>query len=67
MWANTQRDDRPAEYRWRPLFSGATPSYEGKQQPMMGRICEAGFRTGVKERMVRVDSVTSVRHDASEA
>jgi len=23
MWANVQRDGRPAEYRWRPLFSAA--------------------------------------------
>jgi len=23
MWANTQRDIRPAEYRWRPLFNAA--------------------------------------------
>jgi len=23
MWANAQRDGRPAEYRWRPLFSAA--------------------------------------------
>ena len=23
MWANTQRDGRPAEYRWRPLFNAA--------------------------------------------
>jgi len=23
MWANTQRDGRPAEYRWRPLFNTA--------------------------------------------
>jgi len=21
MWANAQRDGRPAEYRWRPLFN----------------------------------------------
>jgi len=21
MWANAQRDSRPAEYRWRPLFN----------------------------------------------
>jgi len=21
MWANPQRDGRPAEYRWRPLFN----------------------------------------------
>ena len=24
MWANTQRNGRPAEYRWRPLFNAAT-------------------------------------------
>jgi len=23
MWTNAQRDGRPAEYRWRPLFSAA--------------------------------------------
>jgi len=23
MWANTQRDGRPAEYMWRPLFNAA--------------------------------------------
>ena len=23
MWANGQRDGRPAEYRWRPLFNAA--------------------------------------------
>ena len=23
MWANAKRDDRPAEYRWRPLFNAA--------------------------------------------
>jgi len=23
MWANAQRDDRPGEYRWRPLFNAA--------------------------------------------
>jgi len=23
MWANPQRDGRPAEYRWRPLFNAA--------------------------------------------
>jgi len=22
MWTNAQRDGRPAEYRWRPLFNG---------------------------------------------
>jgi len=23
MWANAQRDGRPAKYRWRPLFNAA--------------------------------------------
>ena len=23
MWANDQRDGRPAEYRWRPMFNAA--------------------------------------------
>ena len=23
MWANDQRDGRPAKYRWRPLFNAA--------------------------------------------
>jgi len=23
MWATAQRDGRPAEYRWRPLFNAA--------------------------------------------
>jgi len=23
MWANVQRDGRPAEHRWRPLFNAA--------------------------------------------
>ena len=23
MWANAQRDGRPPEYRWRPLFNAA--------------------------------------------
>ena len=26
MWANAQRDGRPAKYRWRPLFNAATPN-----------------------------------------
>ena len=27
MWANAQRDGRPAEYRWRPLFNAAVWLY----------------------------------------
>ena len=27
MWANAQRDGRPAEYRWRPLFNAAVDEF----------------------------------------
>ena len=27
MWANAQRDGRPAKYRWRPVLNAATVSY----------------------------------------
>jgi len=27
MWANAQRDGRPAEYRWRPLFNATTSGW----------------------------------------
>jgi len=27
MWANAQRDGRPAKYRWRPVFNRAPPIY----------------------------------------
>jgi len=27
MWANAQRDGRPAKYRWRPLLNAATFSW----------------------------------------
>ena len=27
MWANAQRDGRPAKYRWRPLFNLADAQY----------------------------------------
>jgi len=29
MWANVQRDGRPAEHRWRPLFNAA--KFGGRQ------------------------------------
>ena len=25
MWVNAQRDGRPAEYKWGPLFNTSTP------------------------------------------
>ena len=35
MWANAQRDGRPAEYRWRPLFNDAkfVPSSNAAKTP----------------------------------
>ena len=29
MWANAQRDGRPAEYRWRALFNADNPICDG--------------------------------------
>jgi len=52
MWANAQRDGRPAEYRWRPLFNAAKfgwcpllecPKLANRSQPLVGRsspFCE---------------------------
>ena len=34
MWANAQRDGRPAEYRWRPVFNAAK---FGWHPPLEGR------------------------------
>jgi len=42
MWVNVQRDGRPAEHRWRPLFNAAKfgwrPLLEGRA--VMKPICE---------------------------
>jgi len=27
MWANAQRDDRPAKHKWRPLFNAVESSW----------------------------------------
>jgi len=32
MWADAQRDGRPAEYRWRPLFNTANTHYTSAVQ-----------------------------------
>jgi len=40
MWANAQRDGRPAEYRWHPLFNAAKfgcPKLPNRSQPLVGR------------------------------
>jgi len=42
MWANAQRDGRPAEYRWRPLFNAAKFCWRPLLQcrPVMLPRCE---------------------------
>jgi len=35
MWANAQRDGRPAEYRWRSLFNAA-------------KLADAHYQSGVQ-------------------
>ena len=37
MWANAQRDGRPAEYRWRPLFNAAKFGW----RPLLEWMCRA--------------------------
>ena len=40
MWANAQRDGRPAEHTWRPLFNAAKYALRGVEQrspPVFGR------------------------------
>jgi len=33
MWANAQRDGRPAEYRWRPLFNATILEFRAVTKP----------------------------------
>ena len=40
MWANAQRDGRPAEYRWRPLFNAAV-----WLTPTTGMPCSSAAKT----------------------
>jgi len=40
MWANAQRDGRPAEYRWRPLFNAAL-----WLTPTTGVLCSNAAKT----------------------
>jgi len=32
MWANAQRDGRPAEYRWRPVFNAVKLGWRPLQE-----------------------------------
>jgi len=47
MWANAQRDGRPAEYRWRPLFNAAVWLTVAKRfalcyQTVVCPVCDVG-------------------------
>jgi len=37
MWANAQRDGRPTEHRWRPLFNAASLDCRAVTLPRRGR------------------------------
>ena len=41
MWANAQRDGRPDEYRWRPLFNAAV-----SLTPPTRVLCSNAAKTG---------------------
>jgi len=44
MWANVQRDGRPAEYRWCPLFNAAVwPTSTTRCRAVMPPRCEASW------------------------
>jgi len=50
MWANAQRDGRPAEYRWRPLFNAAVwlcSNAAKKRNPL--KFAAAEIRRGIKK------------------
>ena len=40
MWANAQRDGRPAEHRWRPLLNAAK----------FGTLADANYLTALQKR-----------------
>jgi len=42
MWANVQRDGRPAEYSWRPLFNAAKFNW---LTPTTGLTCSNAAKT----------------------
>ena len=44
VWANAQRDGRPAEYRWRPLFNDR----KDWLTPNTGMPCSNAAKTGLK-------------------
>jgi len=43
MWASAQRDGRPAEYRWRPLFNAA--KFGWRPLPQCGAVTLARRET----------------------
>jgi len=53
MWANAQRDGRPAEYRWRPLFNAAKWVMPSTRVP-----CSNAAKTGNPLKFARVPQTT---------
>jgi len=49
MWADAQRDGRPAEYRWRPVLNAAKRGHARKHRTLKFlRVCLCGqLRTAV--------------------
>ena len=41
MWGNAQRDGRPAEHRWRPLFNAAQFGWRPLQDAVQQRCQDA--------------------------
>jgi len=60
MWANAQRDGRPAEYRWRPLFNAAV-----WLTPNTGVPCSNSAKTRNPLKFAGVSQTTEPISDAS--
>jgi len=54
MWANAQRDGRPAYYRWRPLFNAAVWLTPTIRVPCSN--CRVVYEDSVNRRTLLVDS-----------
>ena len=71
MWANAQRDGRPAKYRWRPLFNAAKfgwrPLLECRAVTLWGHLKEIlllnnFFRLSIRAQMATFRRLFCVLH-----
>ena len=62
MWANAQRDGRPAEYRWRPLVNAAKFANTGVRCSNATKLCD-GVQMAIFDDFLRpVFAASAVQH-----